>query len=661
MPDQSVFDLQSLSRRRFIQGTALTAGVVVASPYLSRLRAFAAPPVADNQGILITIFLTGGNDGLNMVAPVSDPKYAALRPTIKIANGHPVGSDMQLHPALVKLKARFDQDKVAIVRGVGYQPPDLSHFSSTDIWTHGWGGSGTPTTGWIGRYLDSLPNTSHESLYGVGLHGGVNAHLAGAVSRASSLPLHIGDAFGIDREDPSDARMYDALIAMGNGASGLGALGDLYDSNEMEFMQLAQRIHPAYGFSTQPTDIAQQLVLAAHLVNANLGIRVIDTALDGFDTHSGQPAWHSTLMSNLDNAIDAFYKALAPRWRTQVTLMTFSEFGRRPDQNGDDGTDHGTAAPVLVIGDQVNGGLHGAQPSLSNLDYDGNLVPTVDFRRVYATVLHTWMKVDDQAVLGKTYPALDLFDGGPAALYTGSASGYWLGGPVGAVRGFGSAIKFGSVAHVSNPIVAGAATPTHTGLWLTTAVGGVFCFGDAKPYGSTAGTHLNKPIVTMAATPSGKGYWLVTAGGGVYPFGDAKSYGTMSGKHFSTPIVAMAATLSGKGYWLVTGAGGVFCFGDAKPYGSIAGRRLSTPVVDMCRTPTGKGYWLVTGAGGVFAFGDAHLHGNQLPTSAPVVSVARTSTGNGYWLAAKDGTVGAFGDAPVLGGIKAPTAVLVGC
>jgi uncharacterized protein (DUF1501 family) len=660
LPDQSLFDLQAVSRRRFIQGTAVTAGIIAASPYLSRLEAFAAPPVADNEGILITIFLTGGNDGLNMVAPVSDPEYAALRPTIKIANGHPVGSGLQLHPSLVKLKARFDQDKVAIVRGVGYQPADLSHFSSTDIWTHGWGGTGTPTTGWLGRYLDTLPNTGHESLYGVGLHGGVNAHLSGAVSQASSLPLHIGDAFGVNRSNSADARMYDALISLGSGSSGLGPLGDLYNETEMEFLQLAQRIDPAYGFPDQTTDIEQQLALAAHLINANLGIRVIDTALDGFDTHSDQPTWHSTLMGRLDGAIDVFYKALSPRWRSQVTIMTFSEFGRRADQNGDDGTDHGTAAPVLVIGDHVRGGLHGAQPSLTNLDNDGNLVPTVDFRAVYANILHTWLGVDDRGVLGKAYSGMHLFESGPAAPFTGSESGYWLAGPSGAMHGFGTATKFGPLAHVRNPIVAGAATPTHKGLWLTSTVGGVFCLGDAKSYGNTASRHLNKPITTMAATPTGKGYWLVSAGGGVFPFGDAKSYGTMGGKSFNTPVVAMAATKSGKGYWLVTGAGGVYCFGDAQPYGSIT-KALSTPIVDMCSTPTGKGYWLVASGGAVFAFGDAHLHGSHVSTSAPVVSIARSSSGGGYWLAAKDGKVGAFGDAPVLGGINAATAVLVRC
>jgi uncharacterized protein (DUF1501 family) len=655
--DTSVFERSPFSRRRFLQGSALTAGAVIASPYLSKLQAFAAPPVADNQGILVTIFLSGGNDGLNMVGPVTDPKYAVLRPTLKIVNGHSVGGGLQLHPALTKLKTRFDAGKVAIVRGVGYQPPDLSHFSSGDIWMHGWAGAGTPTTGWAGRFLDGLPNTSHESLYGVGLHGGVNEHLAGAVSQASSLPLNIGDAFGIDRTDPSNARLFDAMISMGSGASGMGPLGDLYDETEMQFMDLAQRINPAYGFPQQNTDIAQQLVLAAHLINANLGIRVIDTGLDGFDTHTDQAGWYATLMARLDAAIEAFFSALSSRWRGQVTLMTFSEFGRRPDENGDHGTDHGTASPVLVIGDHVNGGLHGAQPSLTALDDDDNLVSTVDFRAVYSDVLDKWLKADGKAILGKSYTDLSLFRSGPAAPYTGSESGYWLAAPGGAVHGFGRATKFGSAPHPPKPIVGGAATPTHNGLWLVTAGGGIYCFGDAKSHGSAGSLHPSTPIVGMAATPSGNGYWMAAAGGGVYCFGDAKSYGHAGGSH--KPIVAIAATKTGKGYWLVSSGGGVYCFGDAQPHGNLGAQTLRTAVVDMCATPSGVGYWLVTAAGVVFAFGDAHDHGEHAGTTAPVVSISRTSTGNGYWLAAADGKVAAFGDAPVLGSIKSSTAVLV--
>ncbi len=660
MPDLNVLNMPNVSRRRFLQGSAMTAAALAAGPQISRLTAFAAPPVADNQGILVTIFLDGGNDGMNMVAPVADPAYAALRPTLRIAGGHAVGGGLALHPSLTKLKTRFDEGNVAIVNGVGYQPADLSHFESADIWMHGWG-AGPTTTGWLGRYLDTLPNTDHESLYGVGLSGGLNKHLGGAISNASSLPLNINDAFGVDRSDASDARMYDELIMMGIGPSGLGPMGDLYNNTEMEFMQLAQRINPAYEFDSQPTNIAQQLALAAHLINANLGIRVLDTAIGGFDTHSDQGTWHATLMTRLDNAIDAFYLALDPRWRGQVTIMTFSEFGRRPDENGDAGTDHGTAAPMFVIGDHVKGGLHGAHPSLTQLDNNDNLIPTVDFRSVYSDVLHSWLKADAAGVLGANYSGLSLFQSGPAAPYTGSEIGYWLAGPKGGVTGVGVGTKFGSIPHVAKPIVAGAPTPSHKGMWLTTAAGGIFSFGDAKPRGSMAGKHLNKPIVAMAATPSGNGYWLANAAGAVFCFGDAKSKGSAANRNLPKPITGMAATPSGKGYWLVTAAGGVYAFGDAKLHGSTIKKKLQKPVVDICATPTGKGYWLVTAGGGVYAFGDAKSFGGKVPTGAPVVTLARTPTGKGYWLAASDGTVAAFGDAPKLEKIKTPTATLVRC
>ena len=270
------------------------------------------------------------------------------------------------------------------------------------------------TTGWAGRFLDRLPNAAHESLYGVSLHGIVSEHLQGDIAHPSSLPLNIGDAFGIDRSDTSatpacSTRSRASAPAPPDSAT----LGDLYDQTESDLMMLTQRIRPAYGFADQPTNLQQQLVLAAHLINANLGIRVIDTEIDGFDTHSDQRDWHATLLGRLDNAIAAFFATLSSKWLPHVALMTFSEFGRRPEENGDGGTDHGTAAPHFVIGDHVKGGLHGTQPSLTHLDRDGNFIPSVDFHQMYAPILKTWLGVDDRAVLGKAYSPLGLFKSGP--------------------------------------------------------------------------------------------------------------------------------------------------------------------------------------------------------------------------------------------------------
>ncbi|HTL84215.1 MAG TPA: DUF1501 domain-containing protein [Acidimicrobiia bacterium] len=655
-------DTPPFSRRRFLQFTAAGAGAVAVTPYLSHLKAFAAPSVADNAGILVTVCLAGGNDGLNTVIPSGNATYATLRPTLKITNGLSIGNGLALHPSLAKLKARYDHGKVAVVRGVGYTPPDLSHFTSTDIWSAGWGGIGMKTTGWLGRFIDTLPNANHESLYGVSLHGSVGSHLATAVGHPSSLPLNIGDAFGIDRSDPSDARMYDALVTMGSGSSELGALGDLYDTTEMELMQLTQRIRPAYNFSQQSTNIKQQLVLAAHLINANLGIRVIDCALDGFDTHSDQRDWHATLMSRLDDAIEAFFTTLSTRWKGQVALMTFSEFGRRPEENGDGGTDHGTAAPLFIVGDHVKGGQYGAQPSITDLDDNGNLKYHIDFRAVYASVLHTWLGANDASLLGHAYTRPSVFASGPHAPVTVkpvAPKGYWLASPGGHVHAFGAATKFGSLTNVPVALIGGAPTATHKGLWLVALDGHLYTFGDAKSHGSPYGKPLNKPILGMAATPTGKGYWLCASDGGMFCYGDAKYYGGTGNKILNKPIVGMATTPTGKGYWLCASDGGMFTFGDAKFHGSTGGKVLSAPIAGMAPTSTGKGYWLVGEDGKVYAFGDAKYHGGKVNSSAKVCAISRSPGGNGYWLAAQDGTVAAFGDAPVLGSAHDFTATLV--
>ena len=362
-------------------------------------------------------------------------------------------------------------------------------------------------------------------------------------------------------------------------------------------------------------------------------------------------ARHATLLSVLDSAIEAFFAGLAPQWRNQVIVMTFSEFGRRPEQNGDAGTDHGTAAPHFVIGQNVRGGLFGTQPSLKDLDDDGNLVPSVDFHQMYAPILATWLGVNSARVLGKAYSPLNLFAYGPSGPppivkkpAPAPQQGYWLASPNGHIHGVGSATKFGSLPRVALPIVGGAGTPSGKGLWLCGSDGGIFAFGDAKFYGSTGNIHLAQPIVGMAATRSGKGYWFCAADGGIFAYGDTRFYGSTASMRLAKPIVAMAATPSGRGYWLCASDGGIFAFGDAKFYGSTGNIQLAKPIVALAPTRSGKGYWFCAADGGIFAYGDAKFHGTAHP-AAGVCGMARTPTGNGYWLAARDGSVNTFGDA----------------
>src|SRR5690348_3009609 len=198
-------DGSGVSRRRFLQLGAAGLGGMAMSPYLSTLRAYAAPPVGAHDGILVTVALEGGNDGLNTVCPIGQSAYSHIRPTIAVPKSKALqlSSAVALHPSLSRLKRQWDLGRLAVVQGVGYLNPDLSHFNSMDIWMRGWGGAGTPSTGWLGRWLDRLPNTASESLYGVTIDESLPRHLAGTRSHASSLPLSVNDAFAMDRRAPS--------------------------------------------------------------------------------------------------------------------------------------------------------------------------------------------------------------------------------------------------------------------------------------------------------------------------------------------------------------------------------------------------------------------------------------------------------------------------
>lgn len=406
-----------VTRRRFLQLGAMGAGGLAAAPFLSQLQAFAAPALGPTDGILVVILMGGGNDGLDTLGPVNDARYAQLRPSLRItpAAGLAVGEGLALHPSLTKLKARFDSGNVAIVRGVGYQPPDLSHFTSMALWMQGWGGSGGVPNGWLGRYLDGLPNAATESLYAATIGTSVPLHLVGSTTRASGLPENLGDAFAPDPDNPSSVRQFAAYREMAADPTGLGAWGDTLARATTNAMDLSERIRPVYANGLPDDGLGRDLGLCARLINMNLGLRVLNTAYGDFDHHAEERGKHTTRMQQLDDAVDAFYAVLDPAYRSRVTIMTFSEFGRRPEENDSGGTDHGTASVQFVIGDRVKGGLYGAQPSLTDLDNNDNLKVQVDFRSVYGTILDSWLKADSTQILGKSYPNLGFFSGGPGS------------------------------------------------------------------------------------------------------------------------------------------------------------------------------------------------------------------------------------------------------
>ena len=559
-----------------------------------------------SQAVLVLVMMSGGNDGLNTVVPSTNSSYITNRGTLAIPPSSvlDIGSGYGFHPSMPKLKARYDQGKVAVLRGVGYNNPDLSHFSSMAIWMRGLPAGITSGTGWVGRYLDGLGAIS-DNFNAVAIGGNVPLHMAGRTTKATALPTNGNSLFGVNRRNASDARMFDAVASFGGTPTQLGGWGDTWAVSGRVAMAQAERVAPLYAPALPGGNLVAQLTLAARLINANLGIKVLSVEIGGFDNHSNQLTDHAALLAMLDAGVDAFYANLAPLNAGRVTIMTFSEFGRRLKRNDSAGTDHGTASCALVIGERVRGGLHGQEANLAAPDRNGNLVATLDFRSVYATMLDRWLGADSQQVLGASYPTLDLFTGTASVTFP-NVDGYWLVSRGGAVYAFGKAPFKGAVSGPSAPVVGIAATPSKQGYWICDAIGSVYAFGNAGFFGSLNGTPIAAPIVGISATPSGQGYWLLGRDGGVFSYGDAVFYGSTGNLRLNQPVVGMTSSPSKPGYWFVARDGGIFSYGPgAAFFGSTGAMTLNQPIVGMSATANGGGYWLVARDGGIFAFGNA--------------------------------------------------------
>lgn len=407
-----------VARRRFLQGAlAVAAGTALVPTWMEQMAA-AATPVGDRDGILVVLQLGGGNDGMSMVVPTASHadhgRYRTARGSLAVTGALTLADGLGLHPRMPKLKARYDAGKVAVVRGVGQPGLDLSHFSSTATWMAGTAGA-SRTTGWLGRWLDGVPESA-SGLRAVQVGPSVPLHVRGTRSVVTAMDT-AGSVYGSDRREAWQPPVYAAIKAMGTGTTGRGRLSDLVADTGAGAMDLATRLAPMYSPALPTTaPLLPDLTLAARLINANLGLRVVSVAHGSYDLHDGLTWAYPELLSELDNAIDAFFTTLAPALRDQVTLMTFSEFGRTVKANGSGGTDHGTASCQLVVGDGVKGGLYGAQPRLDDLTSQGDLKVQVDHRSYYASIVDGWLGGGSSAVLGGAYEDLGLFrwsPGGP--------------------------------------------------------------------------------------------------------------------------------------------------------------------------------------------------------------------------------------------------------
>jgi uncharacterized protein (DUF1501 family) len=411
------------TRREFFKlaggGIGLLAFSRFAPSFLVQSTLAATPAPERDRGILVLVQLAGGNDGLNTVIPFEDAHYYRLRPTLAIDKKDVLrlSGTLGLHPGCTELGALFQEGKLGVVQNVGYPNPNRSHFRSTEIWESASDSDRFVSTGWIGRFLDNtcagapgIPANAAEA-------DPPAVHLSGEVPQ-SFLAARTHSTFGLNpallrrRGSKDNLKFLETLV---NESAGTDPDG--HDNNSflkqtmMNALVTEKRVRQVLsdykpGAAYPGNNFAQSLRNVAGLVAAGLSTRVYFVSLGGFDTHYNQAAAHQNLMRTLSQGLAAFQKDLdAHGLSDQVVTMTFSEFGRRPMENESKGTDHGTAAPLFVMGSKIKGGLHGTPPSL-DLKRNQDLAFSTDFRLVYATMLDRWFNCPTDAILGKTYHPL---------------------------------------------------------------------------------------------------------------------------------------------------------------------------------------------------------------------------------------------------------------
>src|SRR5438105_855072 len=413
--------INQLKRRDFLKaGLVFGAGAAgLAAGYAAVPDAFARAVYAakregvTNDQVLVMIQLAGGNDGLRTLIPLTDPKLHDLRPKLaamSVAQALPITEGVGLNQNLKGLKKLWDQGRVAVVQGVGYPKPTFSHFESIRVWE-----TGDPTRrqvdGWLGRTLAQSYDSLGHPLTGCAC-GTTNVPGALRDLQATLTVINNQKQFGFSGGSEVEA----AVGALYKDTPGIyGALFDTAVSTaqktvsqlktaQSEYQPLAQYSDEARLVYSSKNQLGAALQLAAELIVTGTGVKLLHVTLGGFDTHYTELNRHDDLMAYLDQAVSAFYQDLdAHGMADKVLIATWSVFGPRPKEDASSGTDHGAAAPLILIGNPVKPGLYGQAPALTDLDQTGNLKYTVDFRSVYQEILSGHLGADAQEILGQSF------------------------------------------------------------------------------------------------------------------------------------------------------------------------------------------------------------------------------------------------------------------
>lgn len=396
-----------MKRRNFIRNTAFASGALLIPSFLKPFEAMAIDQLSGHKN-LVVIQLSGGNDGLNTIVPYGMDTYYQKRKTIAINPADVIRlDDLQgMNPALSALKGIYDQGWMSIINNVGYPNPDRSHFRSMDIWQTASDADQFLSSGWIGRFLDSNCSSCEFPYTAIEVDDTLSLAMKGlskkgiAVKDPARLYRNTREPFFKDILNSHDQNLNE------------DNLGYLYKTmietySSADYIQNTTRNYQS-SRDYPPSAFASQLKTVSRFINSGLSTRVYYVSLSGFDTHVGQKVQQSRLLKQYAEGVAAFLTDLNKTGKLDETLvMTFSEFGRRVEQNASNGTDHGTANNVFVFGGKLKkAGIFNPAPDLTDLDH-GDLKYRVDFRQVYASILDKWLDVNNSQILNRRFEGLD--------------------------------------------------------------------------------------------------------------------------------------------------------------------------------------------------------------------------------------------------------------
>ena len=379
--------------------------------FVSKFAMADAPPASaalSNDNILVVVQLSGGNDGLNTVIPITNDDYYKVRPVLGLKGEklHKLNDDLSLNAGMTAFKQLFDDGKLAIINGCGYPEPNRSHFESMAIW-HTASLSGGAHGGWLGHYLDHALRGTASQIGAVNIGPELPQALVNDGPPVPSIQSIYDFQVKTDGSTNFDAKLEEQIIAELNAVQESSPAMQFLSrqaTNAIISSEHIRKLTSGYTPDAEyPRGLGDQLKLIAQIINGNFGTRLYYCDIGGFDTHANQAASHENLLKQVSESISAFMKDMTAKgYADKITVMCFSEFGRRIAQNDSNGTDHGAAGPMFVIGNKVKGGLYGEYPSLTETE-KGDLKHTVDFRRVYTTLLDRWLNANAAKVLGNKF------------------------------------------------------------------------------------------------------------------------------------------------------------------------------------------------------------------------------------------------------------------